>query len=151
MAQLSPVIELVHLPNEVLHNIFKDVRPWDLAAVAVTCRTLRNSLQDRQLFKEVYMRILVSCFAIAVESWKMGTRGEDIGGREEWILIAGRMNHLADRRQLSMTGLERCINMSRCAISWKNKRLAIHGCRAQKGFALPKSYVLETETADSML
>ncbi|KAH7336270.1 hypothetical protein BKA65DRAFT_538423 [Rhexocercosporidium sp. MPI-PUGE-AT-0058] len=50
---------LIALPNEILHNIFKHVDPVDLAHLSTSCRFLNNNIaSDGQLYRAVYCQIL---------------------------------------------------------------------------------------------
>lgn len=48
---------LTHLPPEILHNIFKDVDPEDLARIPLTCRSLNNFIKgNNALCRAIYLR-----------------------------------------------------------------------------------------------
>jgi len=50
---------LIALPNEILHHIFKHVDPTDLAHLSCSCKFLSTNIaSDGQLYKAVYFHIL---------------------------------------------------------------------------------------------
>ncbi|KAH6710998.1 F-box domain-containing protein [Leptodontidium sp. MPI-SDFR-AT-0119] len=50
---------LIALPNEILHNIFRHVDPVDLAHLSTSCRFLNDNIaSDGQLYRAVYCQIL---------------------------------------------------------------------------------------------
>ena len=51
---------LTRLPHEILHNVFAEVDPVDLAALSSTCRAFYGFiLKNRCLFKELYLKTFV--------------------------------------------------------------------------------------------
>lgn len=53
---------LTTLPAEILHNIFKRLRPEDLATLPRLCRTFHGFVSGNlMLCKEIYLRLLVRC------------------------------------------------------------------------------------------
>lgn len=52
---------LLDLADEILHTIFIEVYPEDLAALARSCRTLNKHIHNnRLLWKEIYLKHFVS-------------------------------------------------------------------------------------------
>lgn len=74
---------LIALPNEILHNIFRHVDPVDLAHLSTSCRFLNDNIaSDGQLYRAVYCQILVSERLLSLcekvrEGW---------GGVERWFV-----------------------------------------------------------------
>jgi hypothetical protein len=55
---------LTSLPLELLHNVFAEVDPVDLAALSSTCRAFHGFiLKNRCLFKELYLKTFVGRLA----------------------------------------------------------------------------------------
>lgn len=51
---------LVTLPHEILHNVFAEADPVDMASLACTCRSFHGFIQsNRYLFKELYLKTFV--------------------------------------------------------------------------------------------
>ncbi|KAL2068986.1 hypothetical protein VTL71DRAFT_15324 [Oculimacula yallundae] len=50
---------LIALPNEILHNIFRHVDPVDITRLSLSCRVLyENLVSDGQLFRAMYFQLL---------------------------------------------------------------------------------------------
>lgn len=51
---------LISLPHEILHNVFAETDPVDLAALSTTCRAFYGFIQkNRCLYKELYLKNFV--------------------------------------------------------------------------------------------
>lgn len=60
-SSVSTMTNFIHLPNEILHNVFKHVDPVDLAQLSRSCKFLNGNIRsDGHLFKAVYCYMLVS-------------------------------------------------------------------------------------------
>lgn len=53
----SSKVRLLELPGEILHSVFKECEPQDLASLQLSCGTLNAYIaKNKLLCKEVYLR-----------------------------------------------------------------------------------------------
>ena len=57
---------LISLPHEILHNVFVETHPIDLAALSLTCRVFSVFIRkNRCLFRELYLKTFVGHHCVA--------------------------------------------------------------------------------------